>query len=116
MPYRKDALGPARVGGEAVRVSFEGPPWPSSSKDVFFWAAADPDGPAGREHEEIMLRRVLAAVAHGFRGAAGARGSTHGQYLSALIALHEAMRKRADSGDADVAAALAQLGLGIVSI
>jgi hypothetical protein len=63
-----------------------------------------------------MLRRVPAAVAHRFRGAAGARGFTHAQYLSALVGLHKAMRKRADEGDAEVAAALDQLGLGTVSI
>ena len=63
-----------------------------------------------------MLRRVPAAVAHRFRGAAGARGFTHAQYLSALVSLHEAMRKRADDGDAEVAAALDELGLGTVSI
>lgn len=63
-----------------------------------------------------MLRRVPAAVAHRFRGAAGARGFTHAQYLGALVALHEAMRQRADGGDADVAATLRELGLGTVSI
>src|SRR4029077_2602142 len=103
-------------GGELFRVPVEGPHFPPPGKDVFFWAAADPDGPGGREHEDIMLRRVPASVAHRFRGAAGARGFTHAQYLSALVALHEEMRRRADTGDVDVAAALAQLGLGTVSI
>jgi hypothetical protein len=59
---------------------------------------------------------VPATVAHRFRGAAGARGFTHAQYLSALVSLHEAMRKRADDGDAEVKAALGELGLGTVSI
>ena len=54
--------------------------------------------------------------AHRFRGAAGARGFTHAQFLTALVSLHEAMRKRADDGDAEMAAALDQLGLGTVSI
>jgi hypothetical protein len=80
-----------------------------------YWAA-EGDSSGGREHEDIMLRRVPAAVAYHFRGAAGARGFTHAQYLTALVSLHEAMRKRADEGDADVAAALQQLGLGTVSI
>ena len=80
-----------------------------------FWAAESESG-GGREYEDIMLRRVPAAVAHRFRGAAGARGFTHAQYLTALVSLHEAMRKRADDGDADMAAALGQLGLGTVSI
>jgi hypothetical protein len=116
MPDSNDATGSTGEGGKAFRVPFEGPHFPPAGKDVFFWAAADPDSPAGREHEDIMLRRVPASVAHRFRGAAGARGFTHAQYLSALVALHEEMRKRADTGDADVAAALAQLGLGTVSI
>ena len=92
------------------------PPGPlQPGKDVVFWAAESDSG-EGREYEDIMLRRVPAAVAHRFRGAAGARGFTHAQYLTALVSLHEAMRKRADEGDADMAAALDQLGLGTVSI
>ena len=87
---------------------------------MVFWAAegerAEGENPGGREHEDIMLRRVPAAVAHRFRGAAGARGFTHAQFLTALVSLHEAMRKRADDGDAEVKAALDELGLGTVSI
>ena len=89
------------------------PPGPPG-RDVFYMAEVD--SPPGREHEDIMLRRVPAAVAHRFRGAAGARGLTHAQYLTALVSLHEAMRKRADDGDAAVNAALDELGLGTVSI
>jgi hypothetical protein len=101
-------------GGErAFHASMPGPLPPGG--DTFFWRA-DPEGPAGREHEDIMLRKVPSVVAHRFRGAAGARGFTHAQYLAALVALHEEMRRRADGGDADVAAALNQLGLGTVSI
>jgi hypothetical protein len=59
---------------------------------------------------------VPGAVAYRFRGAAGARSFTHAQYLSALVALHEVMRKRADGGDAEAASVLAELGLGTVSI
>lgn len=69
-----------------------------------------------REHEDIMLRRVPGGVAHHFRGAAGARAMTHAQYLAALVALHDAMRRRADEGDANVAAELDRLGLSTVSI
>ena len=113
----------AGEGGEEQRtfhVSFPAsPPFPPGPPfapgRTVFWAA-ESDSPGGREHEDIMLRRVPAAVAHRFRGAAGARGFTHAQYLSALVSLHEAMRKRADAGDAEVAAALDQLGLGTVSI
>jgi hypothetical protein len=101
--------------GATFHVPFPpGPPFPPG-KDVFFWAAAD-DSAGGREYEDIMLRRVPAAVAHRFRGAAGARGFTHAQYLTALVTLHEAMRQRADGGDAEVAAVLDQLGLGTISI
>ena len=90
-----------------------GRPFPPDK--TVFWAA-ETDSGGGREYEDIMLRRVPAAVAHRFRGAAGARGFTHAQYLTALVSLHEAMRKRADDGDEDMAAALGQLGLGTVSI
>jgi hypothetical protein len=93
------------------------PPFPPvpPGRNVMYWAAEGDSG-GGREYEDIMLRRVPAVIAHRFRGAAGARGFTHAQYLTALVSLHEAMRKRADEGDADVAAALQQLGLGTVSI
>lgn len=116
MPGSNDTPGLSGDRRETFRVSFEGPHSPSPGKDAFYWTAADPDGPDGREREDIMLRRVPAAVAHRFQGAAGARGLTHTQYLSALVTLHEAMRKRADERDAEVAAALNQLGLGTVSI
>ena len=103
-------------GGESGTFRVPLPPGPlQPGKDVFFWAAESDSG-GGREYEDIMLRRVPAAVAYRFRGAAGARGFTHAQYLTALVSLHEAMRKRADEGDADMAAALGQLGLGTVSI
>jgi hypothetical protein len=91
------------------------PPFLTGSEDVFFWRA-DPEGGPGREFEDIMLRRVPSNVAHRFRGAAGARALTHAQYLSALVALHEVMRKRADGGNAEAAAVLGELGLGTVSI
>jgi hypothetical protein len=99
---------------EKFHASFPGP-GPRPGKNLTFFAAED-DSAGGREFEDIMLRRVPAAVAHRFRGAAGARGFTHAQYLTALVALHEAMRKRADGGDAEAAAVLEQLGLGTVSI
>ena len=83
--------------------------------DVFFWRT-EPEGAGGREFEDIMLRKVPAAVAYRFRGAAGARSFTHAQYLSALVALHEVMRTRADGGDAEATSVLAELGLGTVSI
>jgi hypothetical protein len=103
-------------GTEMFHASYPGPPSPPRpKKDVVFWRA-ETEGSPGREFEDIMLRRVPAAVAHLFRGAAGARGFTHAQYLAALVALHEVMRQRADGGDGDVAAALDELGLSTVSI
>ena len=109
----------ATVGDSGEGGTFHAPfppalPFPPGKNVMYFTTETDSAG--GREHEDIMLRRVPAAVAHRFRGAAGARGFTHAQYLTALVSLHEAMRKRADEGDADVAAALQQLGLGTVSI
>ena len=43
-------------------------------------------------------------------------GLTHAQYLAALVQLHEAMRGRADGGDAEIAAELERLGLTTISI
>jgi hypothetical protein len=83
---------------------------------VFVARGAGPEGPGDRDHEDIMLRRVPRSVGYRFRGAAGARGLTHAQYLSALVELHEAMRQRADQGDPEVGAALERLGLRTVSI
>jgi hypothetical protein len=103
-------------GGESGTFHASFPPGlPSPPGKNAFWAV-ETDSGGGRDYEDIMLRRVPAAVAHRFRGAAGARGFTHAQYLTSLVSLHEAMRKRADEGDADTAAALDQLGLGTVSI
>ena len=90
------------------------PPGFGHDQDVVFFAHRAEPPP--REHEDIMLRRVPRSVAHRFRGAAGARGLTHAQYLAALVALHEAMRERADGGDAEAQTALEPLGLGTVSI
>jgi hypothetical protein len=90
------------------------PPLAPPDRDVVYFAARG--GPPGREHEDIMLRRVPREVAHHFRGAAGARGMTHAQYLAALVKLHHAARKRADEGDTDLAAELERLGLTTVSI
>jgi hypothetical protein len=90
-------------------------PLPPPDKDVVFFR----QGPApreDREHEDIMLRRVPRDAARRFRGAAGARGMTHAQYLVALVELHVAMRGRADGGDAELAAELERLGLASVTV
>jgi hypothetical protein len=69
-----------------------------------------------REDEDLMLRRVSRPIAQRFRASAGGRGLTHAQYLSALVELHEAMRRRADAGDAELAAELERLGLTTVTV
>ena len=89
------------------------PPPLAAERDVLFFRAGNRPG---RDHEDIMLRRVPREVAHKFRGAAGARGFTHAQYLAALVALHEAMRRRADGGDEEIARELERLALRTVSI
>jgi hypothetical protein len=108
-----EELPPTEDVDEPFTLPLPPPPF-AEDKDVLFFARRS--GPEGREHEDIMLRRVPRSVAHRFRGAAGARGLTHAQYLAALVALHEAMRQRADGGDADVATELERLGLRTVSI
>jgi hypothetical protein len=108
---------PPAEGGETEEVPRPpSPPFPvPPGKNVMFWAAEAEEGPP-REFEDILMRRVPAPVAHRFRGAAGARGLTHAQYLTALVGLHEALRQRADGGDSEALAVLDQLGLRTVSI
>ena len=92
---------------------------PGGERDVVYFHHAVPAPPpdAGpREHEDIMLRRVPADTARRFRSAAGGRGMTHAQYLAALVTLHEAMRARADGGDAALAEELERLGLSSVTV
>jgi hypothetical protein len=85
-------------------------------RDVIFFRHEEEVVREERDSEDIMLRSVPKLVAQRFRGAAGGRGMTHAQYLSALVELHQAMRERADGGDAELAAALEQLGLSTISI
>jgi hypothetical protein len=97
------------------------PPMPPGAEgDVVYFHRAVPAPPPSegvpREHEDIMLRRVPADTARRFRSAAGGRGMTHAQYLAALVALHEAMRARADGGDAGLAEELERLGLSSVTV
>jgi len=74
-------------------------------------------GPAeGREHEDIMFRKVPNDVARRFRAAAGGRAFTHAQYLAALVELHESLRRRADDGDESARAELERLGLQSVTV
>ena len=94
------------------------PPFPHGPGDrVLFFRSDETDGPAGREHEDIMLRRVPRETAMQFRAAAGGRGLTHAQYLNALVELHRRVRERADTGDAaDLQAVLSELGLATVTV
>jgi hypothetical protein len=100
---------------------FPPPPFPPGpGRDVLFFTRPAPpppgEGEEGRAAEDIMMRRVPADVARRFRAAAGGRGMTHAQYLTALIGLHEAMRARADGGDEAASGELARLGLGSVTV
>jgi hypothetical protein len=93
------------------------PPFPhrGAQRDVIFkWRAEDE--PGGKEHEDIMLRRVPREVAMRFRGSAGGRGLTHAQYLTALVDLHRRARELADGGDEELRKALDELGLASVTV
>jgi hypothetical protein len=74
------------------------------------------DAAEGKEHEDIMFRRVPRDVAMRFRAGAGGRGMTHAQYLTALVALHAAARERADGGDQGAKDVLGELGLQTVAV
>ena len=90
-------------------------PGPGMQRDVLF-IRHDAEGEGGREHEDIMLRRVPREIAFRFRAAAGGRSLTHAQYLTALVSLHGRIRELADAGDARLAGELAALGLQTVAV
>jgi hypothetical protein len=90
------------------------PPFPPHGRAKFLFVREDESG--GKEHEDIMLRRVPRETAMRFRAAAGGRGLTHAQYLSALVSLHARLRELADEGDDRLRAELEQLGLTTVQI
>jgi hypothetical protein len=73
---------------------------------------ADP----GREHEDIMFRRVPRETAMHFRAGAGGRALTHAQYLAALVSLHARIRELADAGNTALATELETLGLQTVEV
>lgn len=91
-------------------------PPPQVGDRVLFFHADDGEAPAGKEHEDLMLRRVPREVAMRYRAAAGGRGMTHAQYLTALVELHARIRARADEGDEAAKAALEELGLQTVAV
>jgi hypothetical protein len=91
------------------------PPFPPGPGDKFFWIRSEEET-GGKEHEDIMLRRVPRETAMRFRAAAGGRALTHAQYLTALVALHARIRELADQGDERLRGELDQLGLATVQI
>ena len=92
------------------------PPPPHHGDRVLFVRSEEGGPGSGKEHEDIMLRRVPSAVAMRFRAAAGGRGMTHAQYLTALVELHGKLRELADGGDAAARTALDELGLQTVAV
>jgi hypothetical protein len=91
------------------------PPFPPHAPhDVLFIRSEDEAG--GREHEDIMLRRVPRDTAMRFRAGAGGRALTHAQYLAGLVSLHARIRELADEGDPQLAKELETLGLQTVEI
>jgi hypothetical protein len=91
------------------------PPPFGPHRDVLFFRR-EGEGPPGKDHEDIMLRRVPREAAMRFRAGAGGRGLTHAQYLTALIDLHSRVRSRADGGDEPARALLDELGLASVTV
>ena len=90
------------------------PPVPPPGPGMLYFQRRIEDD--GREHEDLMLRKVPRETAMRFRAAAGGRSMTYAQYLSALTALHEVARSLADGGHEDVKAELERLGLGTVTV
>ena len=89
---------------------------PPHGDRVLFFRSEEAEPGSGKEHEDIMLRRVPRAVAMRFRAAAGGRAMTHAQYLTALVELHAAIRERADAGDETATTVLEELSLQTVSV
>lgn len=95
------------------------PPFPHAGirrDHVFVVGDGGDEGQVGKEHEDIMLRRVPREIAMRYRAAAGGRGLTHAQYLTALVELHGRIRAAADAGDEAARAVLDELGLQTVSV
>jgi hypothetical protein len=91
-------------------------PHPGAGDRVLFFRSEGGEGPAEKEHEDIMLRRVPREVAMRYRAAAGGRGLTHAQYLTALVELHAKIRALAEAGDEAARSVLDELGLQTVSV
>jgi hypothetical protein len=93
-----------------------GCPGPGPGDRVLFIRSDEGEGPGRKEHEDIMLRRVPREIAMRYRAAAGGRGMTHAQYLTALVELHVRIRALADAGDEKAREALDELGLQTVAV
>jgi hypothetical protein len=92
------------------------PPGHAGDKFVFFRSGVEGEVGPEKEHEDIMLRRVPREVGMRYRAAAGGRGMTHAQYLTALVELHARIRALADSGDEKARETLEELGLQTVAV
>ena len=92
------------------------PPVPGAGDRVMFIRGEGRPEAGGRDHEDIMLRRVPRETAMQFRAAAGGRSLTHAQYLAALVELHRRAREGADGGDEQLRRTLEDLGLGSVTV
>ena len=114
-PHEHDVLFTAPVPPGFPPPGFP-PPGPHVGRVVYFKHELDDASDGERTHEDLMLRKVPRETAMRFRAAAGGRGLTHAQYLTALTALHETMRGFADEGDERLTAELERLGLTTVTV
>ena len=94
------------------------PPFPHAGMrdQVFVVGDGGADAEEAKVHEDIMLRRVPREIAMRYRAAAGGRGLTHAQYLTALVELHGRIRAAADAGDEPAKTVLDELGLQTVAV
>ena len=83
---------------------------------VFVVGDGGPEPEGVKEHEDLMFRRVPREIAMRYRAAAGGRGLTHAQYLTALVELHARLRAAADAGDEKARTTLDELGLQTVAV
>lgn len=63
----------------------------------------------------INIREIDDQAGARIKAAAGARGMTIGEYVAALVKLHDATRARADAGDEGADTDLKVLGLQTVT-
>ena len=92
------------------------PPHGFRGDRVLYIRSEESEAPGGKEHEDLMFRRVPREVAMRFRAGAGGRALTHAQYLTALVELHARVRAAADGGDEAARTALDELGLQTVAV